>query len=112
MDDQGIKATAVVKYEKGSNYVEGHITGIHGGLSPNGLVVAYLFEDTINHPHEEKIGVNTKEQLISLEVRGDEGIKRLVKARITMDPREIPSIIDWFDRLYKQFNAGDNKNGT
>ena len=109
------KAENIIKivFEEDKNYIETHITGVHGGLSPKGYLTAYLFEDTIVHSNSEEyiVADNGSLKMVSQDIANE--VRRIVKARISIDSKEIPSIIEWLQEKYSQFlQIVDNKNGV
>ena len=95
-----------VKFAKSPHYVDIHVTGVFGGINPLGELVFDLTEDIRVLPEKGEIvvpegGGKVKENFEPPEF----DIIRVCHARVTVPMSAVPSIIEWLQEKFQQFET-------
>lgn len=105
MEQSNAKAVLKFLFEKSDNYIETYATGVYGGIGPHGELNMYFIEDSIPFPESETIEVAHDGRANVINKSEPDALRRVVKCKITMNPNDIPSIIEWLKEKYDQYNA-------
>ncbi|HLS53760.1 MAG TPA: hypothetical protein VK031_07290 [Tissierellaceae bacterium] len=98
------KKTLKFIYEKSDDYREFTVDGMFGGVSPYGLLQAYLTEETINIPEDELYNIIDGGRLEKKDSTNIENIvKKSVHAKINIPRETIPSIVEWLNAKYDEY---------
>lgn len=84
-----------IKYQKAYDYKTSFISGIHGGVSNNGLLTASLFTDRAALPDLSIVSVNEKNEVVGVEDKKDSDMIREAQFAVVMDINTTKLIVGW-----------------
>lgn len=101
-----------IKYQKAYDFKTSFVSGVHGGLSSNGLITANFFTDRAALPEMNLITVNEKNQLVKVEdIKDSDGIREAQFA-VLMDVTTTKLIINWLQSKVNEFEQLNGQNNV
>jgi hypothetical protein len=96
-----------IKYQKVHDFKTSFITGVHGGISGNGLLTANFFTDRIALPERQLITVDEKNSPLKVEDELNNDGVREVQFSVLMDINTSKLVVEWLNNRiseYEQLN--------
>jgi len=92
-----------IKYQKTHDYKTSFVTGIHGGLSSNGMITASFLADRHALPEVAILELDEKNNVIRNEdVKGSDMVRE-VPFGVVMDINTTKLIINWLSLRVKEY---------
>jgi hypothetical protein len=98
-----------LKFQKAYDFKTSFISGIHGGVSSNGLLTASLFTDRAAMPDLSVYTLNDKNEVIKMEDKKDSDVIREAQFAIIMDINTTKMLVDWLNGKIVELEKVVNK---